>query len=1124
MKQILVTLMFACAAFAQTAQITGRVIDSSSATVANAGVSILNTETGVRRQVQTNEEGYYAAPLLSRGIYTVRVQQAGFKESIRSALTLDEGQVLRLDFALEIGQVSEQIEVSGAAPLLETENATVSTVVPNQKILDMPTFGRNPLQFALLVPGVRAAGSYGDLPVSAFGGGRASIGGGGASVNNYMVDGIAAENFSSGGLQTPLSVDATEEFRLIVRNPPAEYGRTGGGVMNLVSKSGTNQFHGTVYEFHRNKSLRANDFFSNRAGRARPPLVFNQWGAAVGGPIKKDRTFFFFNWEQFKQRTLAQTIRTVPTALQRNGDFSETRTAAGALIQVYDPFSTRTDPANPANRIRDQFPGNVIPASRLSATARGVNGFYPVANTAGVALTNANNFFGIGSSPLDKDIYGLRLDHYLSPTRRVAGRYTWDKTLQGVPNFYGNVAEIQTSDLPLQRHSAFVSYSDSLRSNVLFDVRAGLNFYLPNRVTRSLGFDVSQINMASRLNALMQVQSFPRFNMSDMTAVGADQGDQLVQSNKAWSYTGTLNWIRGRHSFKFGSDNRVYQFNNTQGAAGMQFDFNRGFTQGPNPNTAGATSGFGYASFMLGTPTGGQVGFGAPVTLTVKNFALFVQDDWKLTPSLTINLGMRWEVEGGLTDRWGAISNFDPNATTTVNGVNLRGGLAFPGVNGLSRGHRDAEYTNFQPRLGFAWQAAPKTVLRGGYGISYLPTSGIYVGLDRSGFSLNTPLVSSIDGGFTPNETLVNPFPGGKLAPVNSSQGALTLLGQGIGGNLRNIKRGYSQQWTLSIQREFARSWVVEAGYMGNRGVQLPGRLSFDFLPGALRALGTQLQQLTDNPYFGVIPGNLALGQRRVTQASLLDTYPQFAGAAGYATLADSIYHAATLRVEKRFSQGLSLLLAYTFSKLIDNNTGDGGNNFSESGDNSVRNWDNLAAERSVSSNDLPQRLVLSTSYELPFGKSGHWLYRGVAGGWQLNGILSFQSGNVIAVFQNGTAFGSSRPDAVGDPSLPGASINGWLNRAAFANSPAFTFGNVARNLPRTRSDGHNNLDLSMMKSFGIREGIRLQFRAEAFNFTNTPTFGNPAGNIDAGNFGTVTGFAPNTNSRAFQLALKLYF
>ncbi|MBL8210909.1 MAG: carboxypeptidase regulatory-like domain-containing protein, partial [Bryobacterales bacterium] len=332
----LLLFLFAVDLCAQTAQITGRVADTSNAVVTNAKVYVENTETGVRREITSNEEGYYSAPLLARGIYTVRVQQTGFKEIVRSGLTLDEGQTLRLDFLLEIGQVSEQVEVSGAAPLLETENATVSTVVPNQKILDMPTFGRNPLQFALLVPGVRAAGSYGDLPVSAFGGGRASIGGGGASVNNYMVDGIAAENFSSGGLQTPLSVDATEEFRLIVRNPTAEYGRTGGGVMNLISKAGTNQFHGSLYEFHRNKSLRANDFFSNRAGRARQPLVFNQWGATFGGPIRKDKTFFFFNWEQFKQRSLATTIRSVPTDLQRNGDFAQTRAANGALIQVFD--------------------------------------------------------------------------------------------------------------------------------------------------------------------------------------------------------------------------------------------------------------------------------------------------------------------------------------------------------------------------------------------------------------------------------------------------------------------------------------------------------------------------------------------------------------------------------------------------------------------------------------------------------------------------------------------------------------------------------------------------------------------------------------------------------------------
>lgn len=269
-----------------------------------------------------------------------------------------------------------------------------------------------------------------------------------------MVDGIASENWASGTIMTPLSVDATEEFRLIVRNPSAEYGRTGGGVMNLISKSGTNDFHGSLYEFNRNKVLRANDFFSNRAGRARQPFNYNQWGGTVGGSIKKERTFFFFNYEQFKQRTVATTIRSVPTSLQLGGDFSQTLTAAGAQVGIYDPFSTRTSPANPLNRIRDQFPGTGS-RDRDSAVSQAVNSFYPGANTTGVANTNANNFFGVGSSPLDKNVYGLRLDHYLTPSRRIAGRYTWDKTVQGVPNFYDNIAD---SDLrPAVPAAQFVS-------------------------------------------------------------------------------------------------------------------------------------------------------------------------------------------------------------------------------------------------------------------------------------------------------------------------------------------------------------------------------------------------------------------------------------------------------------------------------------------------------------------------------------------------------------------------------------------------------------------------------------------------------------------------------------------
>jgi outer membrane receptor protein involved in Fe transport len=1121
----LLALTLPMAALAQTAQITGRITDASQAVLVGANVSVINTETGVRRMVETNSEGFFTAPLLRNGNYRIEVQQAGFKNAVRTDVRLDEGQVLRTDFALELGQVTESVEVTGAAPLLETERPTISTVIANQKIVDLPTSGRNPLQFALLVPGVRATGLFGDIPISAFDGSRASIGGGSPSVNNYMVDGIAAENFTSGGLQTPLSIDATEEFRLIVRNPSAEFGRSGGGFINLISKAGTNEFHGNLYNFHRNENLNANDFFSNRAGRSlRNPLVFNQFGATLGGPIKKDRTFFFFNWEKLVQRSQARAIRTVPTDPQRTGDFSQTRAGSGALVAIHDPFSTRMNPAVPGQRIRDAFPGNRIPVNLLSPQALAVTEYYPRANTQGAAFTDANNFLGEGSAPLDKDVYGLRLDHYLNPLRRIAGRYTWDRSFRGTPNFYNNLAEIQTSDLIFQRHSAFLSYSDAIRPNLLIDIRGGLNFYLPDRTTRSIGFDVSTLKMPASLNAEMQVPSFPRFNVTDMTAIGADQGDTLVQSNKAWSYIGTLTWIRGSHNLKFGSDNRVYQLNNTQGFAGMTFGFGRSFTQGPNPNTAGATSGFGLATFLLGTPTGGELPRNTAATYTLKNFGLFVQDDWRLTSKLTINLGLRWEYEGGVTDRFDAISNFNPNLAFTAGGRNLVGGLQFAGVDGLSRGHRDPSSREFQPRVGFAYQVLPRTVLRGGYSISHLPTSGITVQIPRFGFSVNTPVLASVDGGFTPNASLANPFPSGIQNPTGSSLGPLTGLGQGVSGDLRTLKRGYSQQWSFSVQRELFNGWVVEAGYMGNRGVSLPAGRTFDYLPEQYRALGTGLQQLVPNPFFGIISPSLALGAAQVTQASLLDAYPHFAGASGLDSWGDSVYHAGTLRVEKRFSQGLSFLLSYTFSKLIDNNQGNGNNAFSDSGANDVRNWDDLRGERSVSSNDLPQRLVISASYELPFGKTGPAVVRYIAGGWQLNTIASFQSGNVISVTQNTPAFGANRPNVAGDPSLANPTIDGWINRAAFVNSPAFTFGNVARNLPRTRSDGLNNFDISVLKSFAFTERIRLQFRAEAFNAFNTVTFGNPAGNIDAGNFGTVTTQATNTNARVVQLALKLLF
>jgi hypothetical protein len=1116
-------LFMPSSALGQTAQITGRITDTTGAVVVGAKVTVTNTETGVQRVINTNDDGYYTAPLLARGRYMVAVNQSGFKQEARSGLTLDEGQNLRIDFTLVPGQVSEEVVVSGEEPLLETENATLSTVVTDQQIQDMPTVGRNPLEFALLVPGVRASGSYGSLPLSAYGGGRASIAGGSVSGNNYMADGIAADNFTSGSMQTPLSVDATEEFRLIVRNPSAEYGRTGGGIMNLISKSGANEYHGDLYEFNQNTIFAANNYFNKHNGVVRPPLHFNQWGATAGGPIKKNKSFFFFNYEQFSQHTKATTTRTVPTDLERQGDFSQTFTASGALVAIYDPNSTQPDPANPGSYIRTQFPGNKIPASRISPVAQAIQKYYPEPNAAGVVNTGANNFYGVAAQPNDSDTFGLRLDHYLTPTRRLAGRYTYNHVNQGTANFYGNIAEILTSPFPLGHHSGFVSYSDALSATKLYDLRAGLNFYIPRRVTRSYGFDQTTLGFPASLNSEIQVPAFPAITNSDVTGLGLS-ADQLLQSDKDYSYLGSFTWIKGRHTWKFGNENRIYQFNNTQNNMVMQLGFTRGFTQGSNPNTASATSGFGYASFLLGTPASGSIGYGAGITETEKNEAIYAQDDWKVTPTLTANLGVRWEYEGGITDRHNVITNFDPNVVTSINGLTLHGGLAFPGVNRLPRGHRDAEWTDFQPRVAFSWQVIPKTVIRSGYGITYLPTTGIYVGLDTSGFSVTTPLLSSLNGGLTPDATLANPFPGTPVAPTGSSQGALTLLGQSVSGSLRNIRRGYSQQWNLSIQRELPDNWLVEVGYMGNRGAHLPGTRTFDYLPANYLSMGTQLQQLVTNPYYGTIPSNLALGAQTVPQASLLTTYPQFSGASGYATMADSIYHAATLRVEKRYSQGLNLLLAYTFSKLIDDNSGNGGNVFNDSGSEGVRYWGNLSLERSVSAENLPQRLVISSSYDLPFGKTGTNLVKEIVGGWQLNGIGTIESGESISVSQNASTYGSSLPNEIGNPTLSKPSITMWLNKAAFVDSPAFTWGNVSRNLPRTRTDAWKGLDLSLMKNLTFHDRYRLQYRAEAFNFTNTPVFGNPATNIDSASFGTVTSLATNNNPRVIQMALKLYF
>ncbi len=444
------------AALAQTAQITGRISDANQATVPGATLTITNLDTGIERTITSNDEGYFTVPSLPRGNYKIAASKTGFKAVARTGVNLDEGQVLRLDLTLEAGEVREAVEITGAAPLLEAATSTLSTVIPNQKITQLPLLNRNIITLAALSPAVRTVGAFGGLPVSSFDGARISISGGPPSSNNLMVDGVSAENTTSGGLNIFLSVDATEEFRIVTRNPSAEYGRTGGGVINIVSKSGTNEFHGSLYEFHRNRALNAADFFFNRNRRPdangnlpkKPQFTLNQWGGTLGGPLVipklydgHKRTFFFFNYEGFELRETQTATRTVPTDLQRQGDFRGLLDAQGRQVMIYDPATTRPG-ATAGTFVRDVIScngvQNVICANRISPVAKAVLDFYPKANLPGVAGTGANNFFGLASVPQNKRIYGIKLDHNFTPARRLSGRYTWDRTFRGDSNFYGN--------------------------------------------------------------------------------------------------------------------------------------------------------------------------------------------------------------------------------------------------------------------------------------------------------------------------------------------------------------------------------------------------------------------------------------------------------------------------------------------------------------------------------------------------------------------------------------------------------------------------------------------------------------------------------------------------------------
>jgi Carboxypeptidase regulatory-like domain len=1145
-----------------TGSISGTVTDSTRSPVSGAKVTLTNVGTNEVRTVTSNDLGYYSFQLLPPATYNIRVEVDGFQTFVGSGVTLNVGQSITQDVLLEIGQASQTITVSESGPQLQTDTSSLGQVLGNKSIVDLPINGRNSYGFAALVPGVRAPNLFTQVAYGSYNDQFLSINGSRVNANQFFLDGGANSTSGFNGPGIFPSIDLVQEYKVQTGNVEAEFGNTGGGVINVVTKSGTNALHGSAYDFLRNDKLEANDFFANRAGQPISPLRFNQFGATLGGPViiphlynGKDETFFFFSYEGLRWVRAYTTTGTVPTLAERQGDFSHVFNSAGQPIQIYNPRSTAAVPGAPGQYTRSLFPNNVIPRSQMDPVAVNLLNYIPLPNAPGNPLTGVNNFTSSSSAPLNEDTFSIRVDQKLTESQKLFMRWSTNVNNVNRPNIYGtsnpNYVYSQPDDGTdtLHHQQAVLNYNWVINPSTVLEASSSVLHYWIGRQNPGYGFNMTQLGLPSYINSIPATGCFPGISVSGMgVSINVpDTGGGFLgpcqftnQSYDTFHESANLTKISGAHTFKVGGVWGNNRWSERPAPSYPGFTFSSAFTQGPNPTVASPTAGVGFASFLLGTGDSGSItNINPGEFVSYHYYGAYFQDDWKVTPKLTLNLGIRYDFNAPWQEKYNRINSWNGDSPVTIAGLNLRGGLEFPGVNGVPRGQFQDSRTNFAPRFGFAYSPYAKTVIRGGYGIYYGPINGAaFAGPQSpfSGFAASTNWISTVDG-VTPFSYLANPFPNGFQQAPGSSQGLYTLLGQ----NLQTMDRGrltpYSQQWNFGVQQTLG-NFLFDIAYSGSHGVHLFGPLNYNQLPDQYLALGNTLRSEVPNPFYGTITSG-PLSTPNVQYSQLLRPYPQFNGVTAESnSYGNSIYHSLQLKVERRFSNGFGMLLSYTWSKLIDDvlpsDTFGGfpGETFSAG---NIQDYYNRRAERSVSSFDTPHYLTFNSNWELPFGKgkpffnASRW-GNSILGGWQLNGILNIHSGQPLGlttVTNTAYNYGSvQRPNYVGGAVTTSGPIadrlNNYFNVNAFAVPAPYTYGNTARLLDYLRAPGAVQLDMSLYKNIPIRDQMHLQFRAEVFNLLNHPQFDLPNTVIGSPQAGVISDQV-NT-PRDIQLALKFLF
>lgn len=1077
-------------------QITGTIVDASRTPAPGASVTAVNADTARSRTTISSAAGTFTLAGLPPGPYRLLVELQGFRPVTREGVRLETGETVRLDIALAAGAATDAIVVTAGAPLLRA-TASLGTVVAEEQVRGLPLNGRTFITLAALAPGVA-------LPPASL---LPRINGGRPRTNEYLFDGISVLQPEPGQVAFFPNVDAIQEFKIETNSPPAEFGRFNGGVVNLTTKSGSNTLRGSAFEFFRHEALNARNHFAPAAG-PKPEFRRNQFGGVLGGPLHRDHTFFFVDYQGQRQHIGRTVISTVPTLLQRQGIFTEA--IAGRVPAVYDPATTASNGSGGVTRT--PFANGTIPGGRIDPVALALLARYPLPTAAGTA----NNYRRIDRETDDQNQWTVRLDQRLSSRDQVFGRLTrFQGTFlpvtplpEGSGVTAGTLGPQDTTSWALA-----TSYQRTFSPSLLNELRVGDTRRRVGRTAADLASSAATALNIPGIPANAQFpNTLPTFLISGYQQLGSPANTASDFGTSVTQVADTLTWSAGRHTVKAGFDWRWERLNVIQPPSPTgAFTFNAIGSDLPGTSNTGTP----FASFLLGQVQAFSIDLQQQEIQERARFQeYFVQDDWRLADRLTINAGLRYTLNFPSTEINGQTAVFNPDTAL----------LEYPG----DRPVRPLKKNNLGPRVGAAYRASERTLISAGYGLVWIEMAGITTPFTTPTFPfLQTASQRALD-------TVAPAFvlrDGPRVDPIQPTPTA--GLGQGVFGVDATLGSGYVQQWNAALQRELNANLSVEVAYIGSRitHVGIPdtniNQLSVEQL-----ALGQQLVQRVPNPYFGIVPRSSSIGDPTVTVAQLLRPFPQYTTVSLYRNnVGNTNYHGVSLGLRQRLSKGLSYQVSYTRSRLMD----DASSVFDASiltgpvANYPVADSFNRRLERDYSTGDIPHVFVASAVWDVPFGRGRARQASGALGtlvnDWSLAALVTLQSGTPVAVTQTTNfnafaGFGTQRPNLVGDPELPAdrRSTAQWFNTGAFAIAPRFTLGSASRN--PVRGPSYRNVDVALSRRVPIASRS-LELRLEAFNLLNTPPLGNPNGVAGAAAFGTITSAG---DPRVLQLAVRFLF